>query len=55
MTDVKEKSKKPLLRVLRKIDGKTTLEKTIVLTGSWDLRSLAAAPGMPGAALSITQ
>lgn len=46
MTDVKEKSKKPLLRVLRKIDGKTTLEKTIVLTGSWDLRSLAAAPGM---------
>lgn len=46
MTDVKEKGKKPLLRVLRIIDGKTTLVKTIVLTGSWDLRSLAAAPDM---------
>lgn len=36
------KGGKPSLNVLRKVDGKTT----IVLAGSWDLRSLAAAPDM---------
>lgn len=42
MTDkTKNKGEKPLLKMRRESGS-----KTIVLTGSWDLRSLAAAPAM---------